>query len=60
MTFNYILLNCFTFLQTNYDACKIIYITNKLIIIITMNIKDKLILTIIILSIIIIIVDYTM
>ena len=46
-------------LQTNYDACKIIYITNKLIII-TMDIKDKLILTIIILSMIIIIVDYTM
>ena len=40
MTFIYILRNSLTFLQTNYDACKIIYITNKLIII-TMNNINK-------------------
>ena len=58
MTFIYILLNSLTFLQTNYDAYKIIYITNKQIIIITMNIKNKLELTLIIITCILIIVEY--
>ena len=58
MTFNYILLNSLTFLQTNYDAYKIICITNKQIIIITMNIKNKLELTLIIIACILIIVEY--
>ena len=58
MTFNYILLNSLTFLQTNYDAYKIIYITNKQIIIITMNIKNKLELTLIIIACVLIIVEY--